>query len=85
LKIHNFKITDDKHAGASYIGEFLKEDCILRVLSIHNNPIGDEGISLIIKGIQQNTYSALTELRVQKCGLSVKGKSNMHTVVNIPT
>ena len=59
--------------GASYIGEFLKVDCILTVLSIHDNPVGDVGISLIIKGIQQNKGTALTELRVQKCGLSEQG------------
>ena len=59
--------------GASYIGEFLKGNCILRVLDVQDNSIGDNGLSLIVKGIQQNTSTTLRELSVQKCELSVQG------------
>jgi len=57
--------------GASSLGEFLKENCTLKILNISNNPIGDTGISQLIKGLQQN--NTLTELKVSMCGLSDKG------------
>jgi len=43
----------------------------LRVLSFSNNPIGNDGISLIVDHLHDNT--TLTELRVHDCGLSAKG------------
>ena len=44
----------------------------LKVLSVNINPnIGDDGMSLISSELQYNNI--LTELRVERCGLSVKG------------
>ncbi|XP_065901022.1 NACHT, LRR and PYD domains-containing protein 3-like isoform X2 [Dysidea avara] len=48
----------------------MKSSASLRVLNIGNNPISDDGISLIVEGCQ---HTNLLELRVHKCGLSVKG------------
>jgi len=57
--------------GTSCIGEYLKENHTLQVFDIGGNPIGDIGISLLMKGLRQNT--SLIELCVEKCELSVKG------------
>ena len=44
----------------------------LRELDVNYNPnIGDDGMSLISSELQYNNI--LTELRVERCGLSVKG------------
>ena len=43
----------------------------LRVLNVSCNPIGDDGISMMIEELQQS--SALSELIVSACGLSMKG------------
>ena len=40
----------------------------LRVLDVSKNPIRDDGISLCLQHI-----NTLTELKVDKCGLSVEG------------
>ncbi|XP_065888546.1 protein NLRC3-like isoform X3 [Dysidea avara] len=69
--------------GASYIGEFLKGNCILRVLDVQDNSIGDNGLSLIVKGIQQNTSTTLRELSVQKCELSVQGASCISELLQV--
>ena len=41
---------------------------LLRILDVGGNNIGDDGISLCLQHI-----NTVTELRVMKCGLSVKG------------
>ena len=43
----------------------------LRVLDVGSNPIGNDGISLIVDHLHGNTV--LTELLVYHCGLSAKG------------
>ena len=43
----------------------------LRVLDVSYNPISDDGMSLISSELQYNNI--LTEVRVEGCGLSVKG------------
>jgi len=43
----------------------------LRVLNVAYNPIGDDGISLIVDHLHGNT--TLTKLYVDICGLSAKG------------
>ena len=43
----------------------------LRVLRVSDNDIGDEGMTVISEGLQHN--KSLTTLRVEYCGLSVKG------------
>jgi len=43
----------------------------LRVLNVSDNPISDDGMSLISSELQYN--SILTDLSVSQCGLSVKG------------
>ena len=43
----------------------------LRVLSVSWNDIGDDGMAVISEALQHN--KSLTTLRVEKCGLSVKG------------
>ena len=57
--------------GASCIGEFLKENCTLKVLYMYINHIGDVGISQLMMGLQSNT--SLTKLSMQDCGISAKG------------
>ena len=44
----------------------------LRVLNVGWNKIGDDGISMISKELQHN--NSLTELSVERCGLSRAGK-----------
>jgi len=41
------------------------------VLNVGYNPIGDDGISLIVDYLHGNT--TLTQLKVYNCGLSAKG------------
>jgi len=43
----------------------------LRVLDLSYNDIGDDWMAVISETLQHN--KSLTELRVSKCGLSVKG------------
>jgi len=43
----------------------------LRVLNVGGNPIGDDGISLMVDHLHHNT--TLNELNVQLCGVSAKG------------
>ena len=43
----------------------------LRVLNIGKNDIGDEGMGMILETLQDN--KSLTELNIEKCGLSSKG------------
>jgi len=64
--------------GASYINEFLKENCTLKILNMGNNAISDVGISQIKDGLQLNT--SLTELNVDECGLSAKGTLYLYKV-----
>jgi len=45
---------------------------LLMKLNVNVNPIGDVGMSLISSYLQYNTI--LNELRVARCGLSVKSK-----------
>jgi len=57
--------------GASFVGRYFK-NCNLQVLNMCHNPISDEGISLIVEGLQCNRSLAI--LNLSKCGLSAKGK-----------
>ena len=43
----------------------------LRVLNVSENDIGDDGMAIITEALQHN--KSLTTLRVEVCGLSVKG------------
>ena len=43
----------------------------LKVLDVSWNPIGDDGISLLMEGLMGN--QGLTELMVQYCMITVKG------------
>lgn len=50
----------------------------LQVLVFEGNHIGDDGTSLISKGLHKNTK--LTELWIQRCSLSTQGSIASHTV-----
>ena len=45
----------------------------LQVLDIGKNDIGDLGMAMVLETLQDN--ESLIELRLEKCGLSVKGTS----------
>ena len=45
----------------------------LRVLDVGGNPISDNGMSMISEELQHN--NSLTELGVERCGLSAKGQN----------
>jgi len=49
----------------------ITDSASLRVLNLGNNPIGDDGIFVIMESLQTN--STLTELNMNSCGLSAKG------------
>ena len=57
--------------GIVHIDDMLTINCTLQVLNFEGNDIGDNGVSLISKGLYKNAN--LTELWVQRCSLSVKG------------
>ena len=57
--------------GAACIGEYLKKNCTLKFLNMSFNPIGDVGMSQLMKGLHQNM--SLTELHIRECGLSSVG------------
>ena len=59
------------YTGATYIKEMLMENKKLRHLNIGGNNIGDDGVSHITEGLQQN-YT-LTELMLVNCEISAKG------------
>ena len=58
--------------GAIAVSKLLMRNCILQVLSVSDNIIGDDGISVIVEHMQNIT--TLTKLNVITCGLSVKGR-----------
>ena len=53
---------------------------MLRILNVGKNDIGDNGMALILEGLEGN--KSLTELKVEECGLSVKG-SHCPTIANV--
>ena len=67
----------------------------LRVLDVSVNDIGDKGMAMISEALQHN--KSLTRLKVERCGLSVKGtvasvwisllicKSTLECTKNFPT
>ena len=57
--------------GAVYISQLLNVTPILQNLNIGNNDFGDEGMAIISDALQHNKL--LTKLKVEECGLSVKG------------
>ena len=44
----------------------------LKALNVGWNPIGDDGISLLIEGLKGNRV--LTNLSIYKCEITIKGK-----------
>jgi len=56
--------------GANCVGRCLKI-CTLKALIIQDNSIGDDGISVMMDGLQHN--KTLTKLDVLGCELSAKG------------
>ena len=57
--------------GAVYISQLLNVTHTLQELNLYNNDIGDDGMAVISEALQHN--KSLTRLRIEKCGLSVKG------------
>ena len=57
--------------GASCLVELLKVNNSLQELVMRANTIGDDGIMLVVHGLQCN--NTLTKLDVGFCGLTVKG------------
>ena len=57
--------------GAVYISQLLNVTHTLQVLIMSNNDIGDDGMAVISEALQHN--KSFTTLRVELCGLSVKG------------
>ena len=57
--------------GAMYISQLLNVTHTLQSLNISSNHIGDDGMAVISEALQHN--KSLTTLRVELCGLSVKG------------
>ena len=49
----------------------ITDSATLRVLDVSGNNIGDDGMAVISEALQHN--KSLTTLRVEYCGLSVKG------------
>jgi len=53
--------TIDTHSiGTSCVSKFLRDNCTLKVLSMNDNAVGDNGVSVIMDGLKCN--SSLTEL-----------------------
>ena len=59
------------YTGATYIKEMLMKNKKIQYLDIHGNVIGDDGVSHITEGLQQN--DTLTELMLRNCKISAKG------------
>ena len=57
--------------GASCLSELLKVNNSLLELDMYHNYIGDDGILLVVDGLQCN--NTLIKLNVERCGFSVKG------------
>ena len=57
--------------GAVYISQLLNVTPTLQYLDMNDNDIGDEGIAIISEALQDN--KSLTKLKVDECGISVKG------------
>ena len=57
--------------GAVYISQLLNVTHALQELDMGHNDIGDDGMAVISEALQHN--KSFTTLRVEECGLSVKG------------
>ena len=57
--------------GAVYISQLLNVLRTLQKFDMSSNDIGDDGMAVITEALQHN--KSLTRLRVNRCGLSVKG------------
>ena len=57
--------------GAIALSKLLVKNHTLQMLSVSDNKIGDNGISVIVQQLQHTT--TLTRLYIMECGLSVKG------------
>ena len=57
--------------GTVYISQLLNVTPTLQYLNMNDNDIGDEGIAIISEALQDN--KSLTKLKVDECGISVKG------------
>ena len=57
--------------GAVYISQLLNVTPTLQYLDMNDNDIGDEGIAIISEALRDN--KSLTKLKVDECGISVKG------------
>ena len=57
--------------GASCLGKLLKVNNSLQEIDMYHDGIGDNGLSLVVDGLQHN--NTLTKLNVSHCKFSVKG------------
>ena len=64
------------YTGAGCLSKLLKVNNSLQELDMYRNDIGDDGISLVVDGLQCN--STLIKLNVGLCRLSVKGTVDSH-------
>ena len=71
LQLYNFTSFFRSYTGATYIKEMLMENKKLQHLDIADNKIGNDGVSHITEGLQQN-YT-LTKLMLYNCEISAKG------------
>ena len=69
--------------GAIVVSKLLVGNCTLQVLSVGDNAIGDDGISVIVEQLQHIT--TLTELYMRNCGLSAKGEELINFVFSACT
>ena len=62
--------------GATVISELLMDNCMIKVLGMDNNNIGDNGITAIAKAL---TNSGIRVLEINNCGITLTGAGSIAT------
>ena len=81
MKITRYTVVVIVTTGASCLGELLKVNNSLEEFEMWDNEIGDDGVSSVADGLQQN--KSLTKLNVSDSKFSVKGSHNYISLVYI--
>ena len=66
--------------GATVISKLLKDNHVIQVLSMHDNNIGDDGITAIATAL---TNSTIRQLWVNNCGITLTGARSIATLLSV--
>ena len=66
--------------GATVISKLLMNNCVIQMLWMNNNAIGDNGITAIAAAL---TNSRISRLWVTRCGITLTGARSLATLLSV--